>query len=104
MALRLAQLEKHSRPTTTSYTGKLRRSRETAVTVWRLLSNYFDNDELDTLAFTLNIPHQTITGDTAPAQAKNLVRYAMRQNRLQELILAAQAERPFLEWPVVPKV
>lgn len=79
------------------------RTKETAVVVWKLLVEYFNEEELSDLAFETGVDYETLAGKTKQEKAKNLVLHFVRRGLLQELIEFCQAERPGIEWPLVPK-
>lgn len=100
---RLARIEAAKPAIKPHDTGELRRSRAAGARTWKLLVEYFDEGELDLLAFGLDVTYSELPGEDKSGRAKALVGHMLRRNRLQDLILAAQAERGFVEWPVLPR-
>lgn len=66
----------------------------------RLLVEYFNNEELDSLALEAGIAPESYSGSTRPARALALVQVASRHDRLEELVRAARQERPRVKWPL----
>ena len=74
---------------------------ETAVTIppdkrltAQVLTALFNLDELDDLAFQLNIEPEKIGGDTRGKRARALVDYTERHGQLEELVKLARKLRP----------
>lgn len=65
-----------------------------------LLTEYFTIDELKTLCFDLGIDFEELSGKTKSAKARELVSYAHRIGRFQDLLIKAKSERLHLPWPV----
>lgn len=66
----------------------------------RLLVEYFNNEELDSLALEAGIAPESYSGSTRPARALALVQVASRHDRLEELVRVARRERPRVKWPL----
>ena len=54
----------------------------------------FNRDEIDDLAYRLNINYEEIGGETATRRAQSLVAYAKRHGKIEELIVLARQLRP----------
>lgn len=59
-----------------------------------ILAALFSLDEMDDLAFRLDINHEDVGGDTASKRARSLVMYARRHGLTEELITLARQLRP----------
>ena len=68
----------------------------------QLITEYFDDNELRTLCFDLNVEYENLPSSGKANKARDLVAYMQRNGRLPDLIDAGKKERPFLEWPVLP--
>ena len=80
-----------------------KRSHKTAVKVYKLICQHFDEEELSLLAFDVGVDMEEVgSGRSKLSRCKALVEYVWRRGDLQGLILLAQGERPNVEWPVVP--
>ena len=62
------------------------------------LATGFDMDELDTLAFQVNVRFEDLKGDTRKAKSRELVKHCERHGMLDALVVAAMAERPNMYW------
>jgi len=62
----------------------------------RNIAALFDADEIDDLAFRLGIPPDEIEGKRRDTRARNLVLYADRRERVDELVALVRQLRP--EW------
>lgn len=82
--------------------GGLKRSARVGVKVHNLIMEYFDQGEFEMMVFELGIDYDELSGSNMAERVLSLVKYLMRHDRLQELILLGQVERPFVEWPLVP--
>lgn len=58
----------------------------------------FNLDELDTLAFQVNVRFEDLKGDTRKAKSRELVKHCDRHGVLDALVVAAMAERPNMYW------
>lgn len=75
--------------------------REMARTQLRaLLARHFSPDELKDVAFELSIDADALRGDTIAEQARELVNYAERHNRILPLTAICQRLRPSVAWPL----
>lgn len=66
------------------------------MTLHRNIATLFDADEIDDLAFRLGIPPDEIEGKRRETRARNLVLYADRRERVDELVELVRQLRP--EW------
>ena len=66
------------------------RDRELAM----MISALFNRDEIDDLAYRLNINYEEIGGETVGRRAQSLVAYAKRHGTIEELIALARQLRP----------
>lgn len=65
----------------------------------RQLMEYFNNAELDELAFGLGIGPEEFGGHDLPSRALALIAYASRHGLLERLTDAARKARPQVRWP-----
>ncbi|MCB8982042.1 MAG: hypothetical protein H6657_31950 [Ardenticatenaceae bacterium] len=68
-----------------------------------LLKLSFSLDDIRTLCLELGIDYDDVSGEGKPAKLRELLLIMGRQNRLPELVAAAQNERPYITWPDVPE-
>ena len=68
------------------------------------LATCFNIGEMNTLCFTLEIKYDDLGGVTRTDIARELIEYAERRGRLRELLDAAKAERPHVDWSGVETV
>ncbi|MCP4424985.1 MAG: hypothetical protein GY803_10865 [Chloroflexi bacterium] len=61
------------------------------------LEEYFDEEELRTLAFNLDIDYESLPARGKAGKARELALFFQKRNRLSELIDAIQKERPDIE-------
>jgi outer membrane protein assembly factor BamB len=73
-------------------------SQDERIKLYTLLTNYFDEEELRTLCFNLNVNYDDLAATGRAGKARELVIYLERRGRLSELILLCQQERPYLPW------
>jgi hypothetical protein len=62
------------------------------------LVQHFDKRELNILCFDLGLAYDDLPGETRTELAQALVEYCHRHNRLPDLIVRCQSERPQIEW------
>ncbi len=62
----------------------------------------FSLEELRTLAFDLGIDHEEVGGEGKGSMARELIGYAQRRGRLDELQRRAAALRPHVAWDAAP--
>ncbi len=63
------------------------------------LSKYFNVDELNMLVFQLGIDVENLNRDTKSELILSLLSYAERHDKLEELIILGNQQRPNLTWP-----
>ncbi len=68
-------------------------------TLWRALTDGYNESELQNLCFELGIDHEELAGETKSARARELVRYAQRHNLTARLVELVMAGRPHLLAP-----
>lgn len=65
----------------------------------QLLIEHFSEEELRDLAyFDLSIDYETLTGTGKGGKVRELIAYAERHNRMQDLVEAAKRLRPTVSW------
>ena len=64
--------------------------------LYQWLKGYFNQTEIRTLCFEMDIPYDELPGEGASAKAQDLVEYCRRHNRLEELEEKIKSIRPFL--------
>ena len=62
------------------------------------ITTAFDLDELNTLAFKINLDYDDLAGETKEAKARELVKQAQRMSLLDALVVACFNERPNMYW------
>ena len=72
--------------------------------VFDILSNYFDEDELNTLCFKLGIDFNKFQGNGVEAKVRELLKYLDRHQRLLETVKQGKQERPTIDWPLLPRL
>jgi hypothetical protein len=63
-----------------------------------VLTTYFSNSELQSLAFDLDIDYDDLPGNTKSAKARELIVYLDRRGRLDELVRLVRIQRPNAAW------
>jgi hypothetical protein len=63
-----------------------------------LLTERFNENELRTLCFDLNVDYESLPGEAKPDRARELVLYLERQGRFSELIEVGARQRPDMDW------
>lgn len=66
-----------------------------------LLNKHFNDDELRTLCFALQIDYETLPAQGKQGKARELIEYMNRLDRLDDLVAALEAERPNINWRTV---
>ncbi|MFO7662835.1 MAG: hypothetical protein R6X18_09605 [Chloroflexota bacterium] len=61
---------------------------------------HFDKEELKTIAFKLRIDIDNLPADNKESFARELIRYLDRRDRLSELVILVQQNRPHVSWPM----
>lgn len=66
------------------------------------LTQYFNNEEIETLTFVLGIDYDTLRGGTKPTKVNSLLLEMARNGRLPALLAEVRAQRDNVTWPDVP--
>jgi hypothetical protein len=69
--------------------------------LYDLITQYFNDEELDDLAFRLNIQRGELQGATTSRRAQSLVLYCQRRGMMRRLATQCKRLRPFAPWPDV---
>jgi hypothetical protein len=72
---------------------------EFQVQVWTLINEHFNMEELQDLAFELQLDWDNLEGTTKKGKARDLVKAMMRSQRSVDLINQLRRERSHVEWP-----
>src|SRR5262245_15533549 len=64
----------------------------------QILTIYFDESELRTLCFDLEIDYESLAGQGKRDKARELVAYAARRGRTAELVRLCRDLRPNVDW------
>lgn len=65
------------------------------------LVDSFNSSELQELCFNLNVDYEIINGENKLDKARELLTYLNRRNRMAELVVYCQQERPQIKWDVI---
>lgn len=82
--------------------GRLKAIEEGAaplVSIYDLVCQYFNDGELDDLAFRLSLPAGELGSGATSQRVRALIGYCNRRGRLQQLLNMCRKLRPFVEWP-----
>lgn len=60
----------------------------------QFLKQHFSSDELQIFCHELNIPYEDLAGNSHPLKVLELVKYAQRHGRFDDVVAHAQAQRP----------
>jgi Effector-associated domain 7 len=71
--------------------------------LFSVLNTYFDDQELRTLCFKLNVQYDDLPGEGEVAKARELVVWAERNSRLAEVEAEVRRERPNLDMNYSPE-
>lgn len=66
--------------------------------LYQKLNHHFDEEELRTLCFSLQVEYDTLPAQGKSNKARELVNYLARRDRISELLQLVQVERPSIEW------
>ena len=64
----------------------------------QVLSDYFDEEEIRTLCFDLNIDYDDLPATGKANKIRELIKYLERRNRIQDLESAVRRQRPNIPW------
>ena len=67
-----------------------------------LLNKHFNDDELRTLCFALQVDYETLPAQGKQGKARELIEYIKRLDRLDDLVAVLEAERPNVHWRAAP--
>jgi len=65
----------------------------------QVIEQSFDEEELRTLCFDLNVDYDTLPGRGKAAKARELISYFLRREQVQKLAACIQQQRPNASWP-----
>lgn len=65
----------------------------------RLIINHFNQEEVKTLCFALNVQYDNLSGNAHPDKVRELVQLFQRQQRIKELLQEVSEARPNIGWP-----
>lgn len=68
----------------------------------KVLLEYFDQGELQTLCFYLNVDYDALSGEGKANKARELVQYLERRGRINELKIEIIKRRPRIPWTDTP--
>ncbi len=77
---------------------------ETLVTFKQNLKTAFNNNDLKTVCFELNIPYEDLGAETHDGRIQELIEYGQRHGRLADLVTYCRRERTHIVWPQFPIV
>lgn len=77
-------------------------SRAYLTTIYELLDQHFNLEELKSLCFRLGVDYDSLSGAGKSGKARELVTYLARRGRLPELLSAGRDLRPDVPWPERP--
>lgn len=66
------------------------------------LTQYFNNEEIETLTFVLGVDYDTLRGGTKPTKVNSLLAEMARNGGLPKLLGEVRARRGNVSWPDVP--
>jgi len=64
----------------------------------RTLSTYFNEEELRTLCFDLDVRYDNLPGEGAAGKARELIAYLERHGRVNDLLQVGRLQRPDVPW------
>ena len=77
-------------------------SREQLTDLHLKIVEHFDDEELRTLCFDVNVDYDNLRGQGKEAKARELIDFMQRQGRLPDLIQACCKTRPRVNWSFGP--
>lgn len=66
------------------------------------LTQYFNGDEIETMAFLMGVDYDSLRGGTKPTKVNSLISDMARNGRLELLVREAKKQRANVSWPDVP--
>ncbi len=78
---------------------KLRDGRAPGVVLYDGMMLSFNDEELEAIAFEMGTSFDDLGGDTRPGRIRELIEWAGRQNRNDELLDIVRRQRPTAAWP-----
>ena len=82
----------------------LRNAQRAAVRLRQILVERFDDEELRTLSYDLDVDYEDLRGTTSTSKARELVAYLERRNQLPDLVQLGKLRRPHVSWPELSHV
>lgn len=76
---------------------------EYLATVSRLITTYFDLEEVKTLCLELGVDFDNLRGETKSSKVRELVLFFARKNQFDVLLSHIEQIRPLVDWPSSPK-
>ena len=70
--------------------------------LYQLLDQFFNEEELRTLCFDLDIDYDNLGGRGKAANARELVQRLQREGRLPDMLTLTRQRRPDVPWPDPP--
>lgn len=70
--------------------------------LYKKMYRYFNQDELEDLAFTLGVDSSELDSKSFSATVRSFIEYVQRRDRLLELLELLIEKRPNVQWPVWP--
>jgi tetratricopeptide (TPR) repeat protein len=77
-------------------------NREFLSQLHRLLSDYYSLEELRDLSLALGLDYDELSGERKSSKTWDLIRQAVVQQRMPELLAIAAQQRPQVDWPAIP--
>jgi hypothetical protein len=65
----------------------------------RLIDTHFNNEELRTLCFDLEVDYESLGGEGKMGKIRELIAHMKRFHRIEELLKYLRTERPNVSWP-----
>jgi len=66
------------------------------------LTQYFNGEEIETLAFVLGVDYDSLRGGTKPTKVNSLISDLARNGRLDQLLIETKKQRANVTWPDIP--
>ncbi len=91
--------------TINSFTSSKQGSMAGAVSLRSMMERYFDKDDVEGLAFDLQIDFENLRGETKSGKIRALIQECEQQSRLAQLVTLCAQQRPSVDWsPVLSAV